>query len=500
MARIAVGGMQHETNTFMPTVTDYDYFCERRDRPPLARGPEVLEWLKGSSFGLSGFMDTIDPSHELVPLVWAGGGAGGMVTDEAFERIAGEIVGSLSRQMPVDAVYLDQHGAMVTQRYQDADGELLRRVRDCVGPDVPIVASLDYHANISPEMVENADALVSYRTYPHVDRWETGERAARCIELMLERGRPAGRAFRSLAFVVPSHQQPTGIEPTKSFIAMCEAGETGDVFNLSYLGGFRLSDIYYCGVSVVASAWTHEAAEAAVDKVAAEILRREGDFAEPMYEPDVCAAKAMAIAAKASKPVLICDPQDNPGGGGSGDTTGMLAALVKANAQGTVVGTMHDAAAAAAAHEAGLGAEITIDVGGKAAIPGNVPFHGTFTVDCARRRQDEHDRPRHRWPHHRARPDGPADHRRRQRHRHDQACAGPRPGDVPAPWRRAGRTEDPRSEKRGAFPRRLRADRRDGACHQGAGRLPRGRARAALPQPEAGHAPRPEGPAGRAVD
>jgi len=380
MARIAVGGMQHETNTFMPTVTDFDYFCERRDRPPLARGPEVLEWLKGSSFGLSGFMGTIDSAHELVPLVWAGGGAGGMVTDEAFERIAGEIVGSLSQQMPVDAVYLDQHGAMVTQRYQDADGELLRRVRDCVGPDVPIVASLDYHANISPEMVENADALVSYRTYPHVDRWETGERAARCIELMLARGRPAGRAFRHLSFVVPSHQQPSGMEPTKSFIEMCEAGETGDVFNLSYLGGFRLSDIYYCGVSVVASAWTSEAAEAAVDKVAAEILRREGDFAEPMYEPDDCAARAMAIAAEASKPVLICDPQDNPGGGGSGDTTGMLAALVKANAEGAVVGTMHDAASAAAAHAAGLGAEVTLDIGGKAAIPGNVPFHGTFKV------------------------------------------------------------------------------------------------------------------------
>jgi microcystin degradation protein MlrC len=380
MARIAVGGLQHETNTFMPTVTDYAYFCEHRDRPAISRGAEILQRLTSGSFGMSGFIEAMAGAHELVPLVWAGGGAGGMVTDEAFERIAAELVASLSRQMPVDAVYLDQHGAMVTGRFQDADGELLRRVRDCVGADVPIVASLDYHANISPEMVANADALVAYRTYPHIDRRETGQRAARCVQLMLERGRAAGRAFRHLGFVVPSHQQPSEMEPTKSFIRMCEEGETGEVFNLSYLGGFRLSDIYHCGVSVVASAWTQDAADDAADRVAAEILRREREFAEPMLEPDDCVREAMDVAAHAKRPVLICDPQDNPGGGGSGDTTGMLAALVGNDAQGAVVGTMHDAPAAAAAHAAGVGAELDLDIGGRAAIPGNKPFRATVTV------------------------------------------------------------------------------------------------------------------------
>ncbi len=380
MARIAVGGMQHETNTFMPTPTDYAYFCLHRDRPPLVRGADVMKWLDGGSFGLSGFLTEMAGRHDLVPLVWAGGGAGGMVTEDAFERISGELIAALSQSLPVDAVYLDQHGAMVTAGYQDADGELLRRVRACVGPDVPIVASLDYHANISPEMVAHADALVAYRTYPHVDRRETGARAAAAIELMLDRGRPAGRAFRSLGFVVPSHQQPTAMEPTKSFVDACIAGETGDVFNLSYLGGFRLSDIHHCGVSVVASAWTQAAADAAVDVVAEEIVRREAEFDEPMLEPDDCAQHAMAIAAAASKPVLICDPQDNPGGGGSGDTTGMLAALVRNGAKDAVVGTLHDAEAAHAAHAAGIGAVLAIDLGGKADLPDNDPFRGEFTV------------------------------------------------------------------------------------------------------------------------
>jgi len=380
MARIAVGGMQHETNTFMPSVTDYAYFCTHRDRPPLVRGADVLKWLDGGSFGLSGFMAEIDPAHELVPLVWAGGGSGGMVTDDAFERIAGELVDELSRRMPVDAVYLDQHGAMVTQGFQDADGELLRRVRACVGPEVPIVASLDYHANISPEMVANADALIAYRTYPHIDRADTGRRAARALAAMLERGRPAGNAFRPLGFVVPSHQQATVMQPTKGFVELCDALETGEVFNVSYLGGFRLSDIYHCGVSVVANAWTAEAAEAAADRLAAEVLRREADFGGPMLEPDECVEKAMDIARGASRPVLICDPQDNPGGGGSGDTMGLLAALVRHGANGAVVGTVHDADAAAAAHAAGIGAEIRLDLGGKADIPGNDPLPGVFRV------------------------------------------------------------------------------------------------------------------------
>ncbi|MGI9387982.1 MAG: MlrC C-terminal domain-containing protein, partial [Methyloligellaceae bacterium] len=175
---------------------------------------------------------------------------------------------------------------------------------------------------------------------------------------------------------------PSAMEPTRSFVEMCTAGETGDVLNLSYLGGFRLSDIYHCGVSVVASAWTQDAADAAVDAVAAEILAREHEFAEPMLEPDDCAQQAIEIAADASRPVLICDPQDNPGGGGSGDTTGMLAALVQNGAEGAVVGTMHDADAAAAAAKAGVGAQVTLDLGGKAAIPGNEPYSATFEVQA----------------------------------------------------------------------------------------------------------------------
>jgi microcystin degradation protein MlrC len=214
MARIAVAGFHHETNCFVTGTTDFAYFTAHRDRPPLVRGADVIKWLADTSFALSGFLKTIDPHHEIVPLVWTSGGAGGLVTADAFERIAGELIGRLSAAMPVDAVYLDLHGAMVTEPFEDGEGELLRRVRAAVGEGVPVVISLDYHANVTPQMVAMTDGLLGYRTYPHVDRRETGAFAAQAMALLIERGRPPGRALRKLPFLIPLNDQCTMVEPS----------------------------------------------------------------------------------------------------------------------------------------------------------------------------------------------------------------------------------------------------------------------------------------------
>ncbi len=117
MARIAIGGFQHETNCFVPQKTDYDYFAMHRDRPPLCRGDAMVDWLTDVSFAMSGFLVDMRLDHELVPLLWTSGGAGGMVTRDAFERISGELISALSLSLPVDAVFLDLHGAMVTEDF-----------------------------------------------------------------------------------------------------------------------------------------------------------------------------------------------------------------------------------------------------------------------------------------------------------------------------------------------------------------------------------------------
>jgi microcystin degradation protein MlrC len=380
MARIAIGGFQHETNCFVPVKTDYSYFASVGDRPPLCRGADMLRNLPNKQFAMSGFLAVMTDEHELVPLLWTSGGAGGHVTREAFERIAGELVGRLSEALPVDAVYLDLHGAMVSEDFEDGEGELLRRVRAVVGEKVPVVISLDYHTNLTPAMAELSDGMAVYYTYPHVDRDETGRRAARILTTVLERGRPTARVFRKLPFLLPLNFQCTLVEPSAGIVRKSAEGEGGDVLDLCYGAGFPPSDLAECGPGVVAHGYSVEEAQRAADYLYDYVLGLEPKFAEPLLDPDAAVRQAMAIAARASKPVVIADTQDNPGCGGTGDTTGMLAALARNGAQQAGLCVLTDAQAAAAAHAAGEGAQITIALGGRTPLPGVEPFHGTFRV------------------------------------------------------------------------------------------------------------------------
>ena len=380
MARIAIGGFMHETNCFVPGVTDFDYFAEHRDRPPLCRGAEIFEWLPSAGMALSGFLEAIGSEHELVPLIWTSGGAGALVSRDAFERCSAELVGALSRQMPVDAVYLDLHGACTSEEFEDGESELLRRVRSAVGENIPIVVSHDYHANVTPETAHLCDALCGYHTYPHIDRPDTGVRAAKALEIILKRGQPTAKAIRNIPFLIPLTFQCTMVEPSHSIVAASAAGEGGDVLTLAYLAGFPPSDQFWCGPSVICHGYDQAAVEAAADALAAKIEALEADFAGAEFAPDDAVKEAMRIAKGASKPVVIADTQDNPGAGGTCDTTGMLAALVDNDAYGAVMGILCDPEAAACAHEAGENAEIEIALGGKSGITGDAPYQGTFTV------------------------------------------------------------------------------------------------------------------------
>ncbi len=382
MARIAIGGFLHETNCFVPMRTDYEYYVQGGEFPPLARGQEVIERTTGAPFGMSGFLDEIDPAHQLVPLIWGHGGAGGYITDDCYERIVGELIGMLSQAMPVDAVYLDLHGAMCSETFPDAEGELLRRVRACVGPDVPVVITLDYHVNITEQMVENCDGMAIYLTYPHIDRQHTGGRSAKILMRILDQGIPQGKAIRRIPFLLPLNFQCTLIEPTKAVIEASVAAEGGDVLNLSYAAGFPPSDLAECGPAVVCHAYSQEVADRQADMLEAMILEREAEFAEPLMTPDEAVAKAIELSADADGPVVIADTQDNPGCGGTGDTTGMLESLVRLEAQGVAMCVMCDPDAAQAATEAGIGAELTLELGGKHEIEGVKPFHGSFTVSA----------------------------------------------------------------------------------------------------------------------
>src|SRR6202142_4079568 len=167
--------------------------------------------------GLAGFLEQGDINGwELVPTISAAASPSAHVTKDAYERIAKVMVEGIAAAGPVDAVYLDLHGAMITEHLDDGEGEILARVRRVIGKDLPLVASLDLHANVTPEMVEHADALIAYRTYPHVDMADTGRAAANHLALLLSTKQHFAKAFRQLPFLIPISWQCTGDQPCKS--------------------------------------------------------------------------------------------------------------------------------------------------------------------------------------------------------------------------------------------------------------------------------------------
>jgi microcystin degradation protein MlrC len=216
MTRIAVGAFLHETNTFAPTKATYDDFVHGGGWPSMAHGADVLKVMRRINVGLAGFVEAAEANGwELVPTISAAASPSAHVTRDAFERVMKEMIDGIAAAGPIDAVYLDLHGAMVAEHYDDGEGETLARVRTVIGKDLPLVVSLDLHANVSPEMMAHADALIAYRTYPHVDMADTGRACARHLALLLKTKTRFAKAFRQLPFLIPISWQCTNDQPTR---------------------------------------------------------------------------------------------------------------------------------------------------------------------------------------------------------------------------------------------------------------------------------------------
>jgi microcystin degradation protein MlrC len=271
---------------------------------------------------------------------------------------------------------------MVCAHLPDGDGELLRRIRKAVGDSTPIVASLDLHANISELMVEQASLLETYRTYPHVDMGDTGARSADLLDLLLKQGlaRFPASAMRRTDFLIPPVWGCTLVDPAKSIYQHLVDQIHGEVEAVSLACGFPLSDVPEAGPVVLAYGFDETRVNAAADSLLAEIEQRESEFGGRLYNAQEAVSEAMRLSVGASGPVMLADSQDNPGGGGPGDTTEILRSLVQQHAQDAVVGMISDADAAQAAHRAGTGATINISLGGKSGYPGSYPLTAEFQV------------------------------------------------------------------------------------------------------------------------
>ena len=363
--RIATGGIAHETNTFAEGRTTIEDFRRFGGHPGLREGRQIIEVFTGARVPTGGYIAAAEQlGIELAPLIWAFPQPSGIVAQDAWEELVGMLVEHLRAAMPVDGVLLDLHGAMVTEELEDAEGDLLGRVREVVGPDLPVIATLDLHANISPEMVARADALVGYDTYPHVDAFERGEEAARIMAAAVEgRIRPA-TGFRQVDMLIGPPRQCTLIAPMSEIIELAHEVESRPgMICVTVSGGFPFADIHDAGASVVAVAdGDAELAQAAADEVAAAIWERREQFRLKLTPVGEAISRAIESG---EGPVVLADGSDNPGGGAPCDGTVMLQALIEAYAPRSTVAIIVDPEAVAAAIAAGVGSEVTLTVGGK---------------------------------------------------------------------------------------------------------------------------------------
>ncbi|NMJ43965.1 M81 family metallopeptidase [Roseomonas sp. JC162] len=368
MTRIAIGGFQHESHSFAPRPTAWMDFVKPGGFPPVQHAATLLDTLRPTSVPCAGAIAVAEAEGvEIAPLAWAFANPAGPVTREAFERITALIVAALSDAMdagPLDGVYLELHGAMVSDDFPDAEAEVLRRVRAVVGPDRPIAVSLDPHANKTAAMVAHSDVLVPYRTYPHIDMKPAGAQAMRLLLRMIREGRKPAKAFRELDFWTPLPGQCTMVAPMSEVMEeRARLGEGEGVWEVGFCFGFPYADFPGCGMAIATYADTLDQADAAADGLARFIAAKEPEFALGVVAAAEGVKRAMAM--RGEGPVILADTQDNPGGGGHGDTTGLLAELIRQDAQGAVLAPMNDAEAAAACHAAGEGATIELDLGGK---------------------------------------------------------------------------------------------------------------------------------------
>jgi len=361
-----LAGMSHETNTFSPQPTTLDKFGRfaGADRP--LAGPEAIERMAGTRTPFGGFVDLLaERDAELVVPIVANAVPSGKVTDEAYETMTGRITDAV--QAGADAVFLALHGAMVTDTHDDAEGELLRRIRS-IAPDIPIAVSLDFHLGMSPELCGNATVVTGYRTYPHIDTYETSQRAGRTLLRALDGEVDPVISWGVLPLMTNMLRQTPLHQPMKDIMDRAIAAEaSGEVLTASVFGGFPLSDIPHTGLSVIITADGDKAVgDALRDELLDMAWERRADFVH-QFEP--MAASVARAAAIEEGPVVLFDHGDNCGAGGITDVMMVLGEVLGQGLDDVVAGPFWDPGSASAAIEAGVGATVTLDVGGKLDMP-----------------------------------------------------------------------------------------------------------------------------------
>jgi microcystin degradation protein MlrC len=361
--RLVIARFQHETNTFSAVPTPPEAFSVRR-------GPAARASVIGTEWPMAPFVELAERLGATYSTpVATDAEPSNRVADVVFEQVANAIVDEAGQAC--DAILLELHGAMATERIDDAEGELLARVRRAA-PGVPICVSLDLHANVSQRMIDNLDAVVGYKTYPHVDYRATGEHVARIAHGLLEgRLRPVTR-WRQVPILACTLAMGTDRGPMARAVAEARAAEQEPgVLAVSVFGGFPLADVTDAGLAVTVT--THDDAPLA-QRVADRIARQLWTEREQLIYVSPRASDSLAQALRLANepghgPVLIFDHSDNVYSGGTADTMDVLESALAAGLTGIATSPICDPEAVAEIWHGGVGAQVEVDVGNKVPQP-----------------------------------------------------------------------------------------------------------------------------------
>lgn len=364
--KILTGGIYHESHSFSNVVTDIDAF----KKVLLLEGDESIERLRNTTSEMAGFIRGAERfGFELVPSLWAWGVSTGPVQAETLEHLIGIVEQSYDNAGKIDGILFALHGAMVAEQALDGDGYILSSFRKFAG-DIPIVVTLDLHANISEAMVENADAIVGYDTYPHIDQVERGEEAAGILVRTIRGEIIPVMSLEKPSMITVPNMQFTDVNPMKELLSLAwEAERQVGVVSVTVAGGFAYSDVPEIGPSVlVVTDNDMETGRKYARQIAERFWELRDDFLPHLASVEE--AVTQAIGSDAS-PVILADVGDNIGAGTPGDSTFILQELIDQGASSAVV-IVADPQAVEAAVEAGVGCQVDFTVGGKCD-----EFHGS---------------------------------------------------------------------------------------------------------------------------
>ena len=374
--RVAVGGIYHESNTFFSRPMTLEAFKESQ----LHYDREVIERWRDTCSEMAGFLEGAARfGFEVIPTLMAWGMPSGKVTDEAFESLADALLTRLQAALPLDGVLLSLHGAMVSDSCEDADGEILRRVRALIGVKIPLVVTLDFHANLTPEMAQWADALIGYDTYPHVDQVERGIEAAEVLNRIRREDLRPGMALALRPLLPHILRQCTERTPMSEVLeAAHEYERKPGMISVTVCAGFPYTDVSQAGFGVVAVAENGDLATRAAEELANLVWERRADFVCEIPRP-ACAVKE-AIAEREGLTILV-DIGDNVGAGTPGDGTVLLGELLRQRA-GSALVLLCDPSAVSACTAVGIRENITLNVGGKSDRHHGQPIEISGRVRC----------------------------------------------------------------------------------------------------------------------